>query len=261
MIWGGSSWALFSQSLIGGKSLDLSDCYPLSLYECIRGRLPQLESLIISYLDRTVLNVFNDCPRLTRVSLSGAHSSIDLPVAQLTDLSLDEYATCWNYDDVGAYLRLIEECRALRTLYISCESDTSQEDASSPISLITHPTICKIDIFCMGFIDKLTLPRLQEVALPYSSLHALELLLHRSNCARTITNLNLFGISESRGSNGSHLLREVLSQTVNLRTLRLCLESFLSDGRSNLWAIAQTTEVVEALYKTAFLPRRSSFFA
>ncbi|KAF9025890.1 hypothetical protein BDZ89DRAFT_1179766 [Hymenopellis radicata] len=168
------------------QSLNLTEFDPPSLYQSLRGRLPQLESLIFYYDgdDRPVLHIFNDCPCLTRVSLLGNRAHVDLPVAQLTELCLKEGEDeCWwRVDDVGAYWHLIEECQSLQTLHISCLSDISDdEDYYSPLSMITHPNICKIDIDCMGLMDKLTLPRLQEAALA-----------HDYNCRAVIYSLHQF---------------------------------------------------------------------
>ncbi|KAF9035072.1 hypothetical protein BDZ89DRAFT_499279 [Hymenopellis radicata] len=89
------------------QSLNLTEFDPPSLYQSLRGRLPQLESLIFEYWgsDRPVLHIFNDCPRLTRVSLIGNRAHFDLPVAQLTELCLKEgKGECWwRVNDVGAY--------------------------------------------------------------------------------------------------------------------------------------------------------------
>ncbi|KAF9024318.1 hypothetical protein BDZ89DRAFT_1136088 [Hymenopellis radicata] len=83
------------------------------LYAPLRGRLPMLESLYLFltgefYIntpvdEQSVVTVFGDCPRLTKVVLTGTQL-VELPWAQIRELRLEDRCRIWS-DEACASLR------------------------------------------------------------------------------------------------------------------------------------------------------------
>ncbi|KAF9023468.1 hypothetical protein BDZ89DRAFT_1069817, partial [Hymenopellis radicata] len=221
------------------------------LYAPLCGRLPQLESLSLfsSYYPTPVAeaqpvhHAFRDCPRLTKVALTGKRCPIDLPYARITDLFID--------DDTG------------RPLSMRTRSDPSS--LSTPlVQPLIHSNLHKLTTGCGHLIDRLTLPHLEEAVLSkdldmeYANfLPSFDRLLRRSHCT-SLTKLHVIDLTLA-----DHLLISILSQTPNLTALYLRASMADDNDEPNRQATQEATEFIQALQVTpqqnvTFLPRVSS---
>ncbi|KAF9024344.1 hypothetical protein BDZ89DRAFT_124554 [Hymenopellis radicata] len=95
------------------------------LYAPLRGRLPMLESLYLFLsgefdIDRpvdeqSVLTVFNDCPRLAKVDLTGTQL-VQLPWAQIRELRLEDRCRIWVDEACRQFVGLVGRCPNLQVL-------------------------------------------------------------------------------------------------------------------------------------------------
>ncbi|KAF9031860.1 hypothetical protein BDZ89DRAFT_609477 [Hymenopellis radicata] len=245
------------------------------LYAPLRGRLPMLESLNLYLsgdleIDRPVeqqlvLTVFNECPRLTKVVLTGTQL-VQLPWAQIRELHLEDLCGVWVDEACRQFVSLVGRCPNLQ-VFQACDFEV--EENFSPPSTIC-PSIRVLDTAIDFVIDGLTLPRLQEVILTKdinnshaNTLRSFDRLLQRSS-SDNLTSLVIRDIPLHETISGAHSLYDILSQMTHLAVLDIrvsmkCLDRDAPDHQ----AMAQITNVLDALSVASedivtFLPCLSS---
>ncbi|KAF8908362.1 hypothetical protein CPB85DRAFT_1309915 [Mucidula mucida] len=224
------------------------------VYASLPIRLPRLESVVlhcsqlIDPREQSGLSVFQDCPRLTKLTLSGKITlDVKFPWHQITELNL----ICLKFDggeeERRACLRVIGQCPSLEIL-LTPYWDSKNDEAYIPISC---SNVYMLEVKSPSVIDALTLPSLREVgfhpepAMPhYDTLYAFQRLLIRSNCS-------------------NHTLHSLLSQTHSLTFLALVVNVQQLDDESDVSDQDQIVTTLEFLQvvstKTVtFLPLLSS---
>ncbi|KAF9014390.1 hypothetical protein BDZ89DRAFT_1076733 [Hymenopellis radicata] len=200
------------------------------LYAPLRGRLPQLASLTVTTFGEAVpVQIFEDCPLLTKVALSSC--AVTLPLSQIIELQLgiSPYAL-WYEGVTQASLMLIRQCPLLKVLCINIIHDENVQ------AVVTTPNVYKLETNSGPIIDNLVVPLLREAILsepsPNSTRsigHVLESfiqLLRRSDCTRTLTSLKIDHLSLGwYDPVGSCPLISILAQTTRLAVLELDLST------------------------------------
>ncbi|KAF9049399.1 hypothetical protein BDZ89DRAFT_711625 [Hymenopellis radicata] len=143
------------------------------LYAPLHTQLPRLESvgLYCAQLEtgeHSVVSVFKDCPRLTKVILGGGSTlSVEFPWHQITELDLSSVdlsgSSRESEDERRAYIRLIRQCPSLEILSTPFWDSRDDEDESA-YTPITCSNLCKLDATSVPAIDALTLPSLREAS-------------------------------------------------------------------------------------------------
>ncbi len=223
------------------------------LYAPIRGRLPQLGSLTLNTCveEENTVQLFEDCPLLTKVALSSG--AVSIPGAQIRELQIGigEYIS-WYEGMTRASLDLISQCPILEILRITINVD---EDVQAPI--ITTPNVYRFQTNSGPVMDKLVIPLLREAILsdplePTVShvLQSFKHLLCRSNCMRTLTSLKIVGLLLRRHHTISSCpLLSILVETTRLAILELDLsrDGFKDHG---VWETRHVAELMRALQVT-----------
>ncbi|KAF9024323.1 hypothetical protein BDZ89DRAFT_1162271 [Hymenopellis radicata] len=145
------------------------------LYAPLSGRLPQLESLSLHFPyeqppvaeAQPVIIAFRDCPRLTKVFITGKRRPIDLPYASITELHIEDYANPLLHEDCWPSIRLVGQCTSLEKLRVTGCRDPDHSSLSAPLipPLMIHSNLHKLATGCNHLIDHLTLPQLEEAVL------------------------------------------------------------------------------------------------
>ncbi|KAF9035041.1 hypothetical protein BDZ89DRAFT_1157863 [Hymenopellis radicata] len=260
------------------RSLDITEYHQdADILFSISGRLPQLESLSLHFPymhsgfvgsalvaeAQPVILAFRDCPRLTKVTLTGKQRPMDLPYARITALSIETEPLL--HEDCWTSIGLVGQCTSLEKLRITGCSDSDPSSLSTPlIPPLIHSNLHKLTTGCNHLIDHLTLPRLEEAVLcnelyrTYGNiLPSFGRLLHRSHCT-SLTKLDIADLTLA-----DHLLVSILSQTPSLTTLQLRASMADDNDEPNRQAMQEVTEFIQALQVTpqqnvTFLPRVSS---
>ncbi|KAF8908307.1 hypothetical protein CPB85DRAFT_1253986 [Mucidula mucida] len=247
-----------------------------TLYAPLLGRLPQLESLSLHFSHfvdpdvvaegQPVILAFSDCPRLTRVVLTGKRRPINLKYASITDLYIEDDAEPLLQEDCWANIRFMGQCTSLEKLRIMGCWYPDHSSSSAPLiqPLMVHSDLHKLTTGCGHLIDRLTLPQLEAVVLfkeldrEYANfLPSFDRLLRRSHCT-SLTNLSLVDLVLA-----DHLLISVLSQTPSLISLYLHASMADDNDEPNRQAMQEVTEFIQGLQvtpkqNTTFLPRLAS---
>ncbi|KAF8997536.1 hypothetical protein BDZ89DRAFT_772505 [Hymenopellis radicata] len=245
-------------------------------YAPLRGRLPMLESLNLflsgefdtdSPVDeQSVLTVFDDCPRLTKVVLTGTQL-VELPWAQIRELRLEDICRIWVEEACRQFVSLVGRCANLQVL----QARAFEVEENPPPSSTICPSMRVLDMAIDYVIDRLTLPRLQEVILskdahnPHTdTLRSFHRLLQRSECASNITSLQIRDIPLYGTHHSAHDFYAILSEMTHLVVLDIqgsmkCVDYESADNM----AMEQITKVLGALSVASqdivtFLPRLSS---
>ncbi|KAF9026761.1 hypothetical protein BDZ89DRAFT_1067427 [Hymenopellis radicata] len=210
-------------------------------------------------------SVFNDCPRLTKLSLGESPPVVEFPWDQITELDLSGMDR--EGDDLRACMHLIGLCTSLETLsvpYWYLEDD----EAESPYTPTTCSNVRKLDTMSVRVIDALTLPCLREASLHpnpdmahYDVLYLFKQLLIRSNALSALTSLSLASVPLAASSDRT--LHSLLSQTRSLTFLDLVVSLQEFDNQTGVNDREQIAAIVESLKvirrKTVtFLPLLSS---
>ncbi|KAF8915173.1 hypothetical protein CPB85DRAFT_438975 [Mucidula mucida] len=186
------------------------------LYASLYHRLPRLESLSLHCaLPELAVSVFKDCPRLTKLALSGsAPLGVEsFPWHQITKLDLSgmefNEETC---------IRLIDE---------DDEDEDEDEVAYTPI---TCSNMTKLTTTSAHIVDVLTIPHLHEIdihpistASHFDTLDPYKRSFTRSSCFSTLTSLSLNGVPHA--SSPAQSILSILSQMHHLTSLYLGLFS------------------------------------
>ncbi|KAF9023487.1 hypothetical protein BDZ89DRAFT_1069857 [Hymenopellis radicata] len=247
------------------------------LYAPLRGRLPMLESLNLGLCgdfhipmpveQRSVVTVFNDCLRLTKVVLTGTRP-VQLPWGQIRELRLEDNCQLWVVEARRQFVSLIGRCPNLQVLQACCDFEFGE---NPPPSSTICPSIRVLDTAIDFVMDRLTLPHLQEVILSFSkdldnshasTLRSFHRLLQRSRC--NLTSLQIRDIPLHHTDDSAHDLYAILSQMAHLAVLdiRVSMKRFDRD-EADPQAMAQITKVLDALSVASpdiitFLPCLSS---
>ncbi|KAF9023475.1 hypothetical protein BDZ89DRAFT_156475 [Hymenopellis radicata] len=213
------------------RDADLSE-YDMNsdiLYAPLRGRLPMLESLnlfLSGDIDRpvdeqSVLTVFNDCPRLTKVVLTGRRL-VQLPWAQIRELCLEDICQVWVDDACRQFVSLVGHCLNLQVLQAR---GFEVEDDPPPSSTI-FPSIRVLDTAIDFVIDRFTAPHLREVILSKDvnnshtyTLRSFHRLLQRSECASNLTSLQIRDIPLYCTHHSADDFSAILSEMTHLAVL------------------------------------------
>ncbi|KAF9023494.1 hypothetical protein BDZ89DRAFT_1162711 [Hymenopellis radicata] len=201
---------------------DDSGCWNM-LYAALHNRLPRLESLAL-YVPQlelekhSAVSVFENCPRLTKLSLGGV---VKLPWDQITELDLSPMGPVDSEEERRECIRLIGRCPSLETLSMP---EWGSEDDESVYTAITCSNMRKLDATSVPVINALTLPCLREVffrpepATADYALSSFKQLLIRSNCITALTSLSLANVPLA-ASPADCTLHSILSQTHSLAIL------------------------------------------
>ncbi len=197
-------WREFVLSDLAG-SLD-------TLYASFPTRLPRLEAVSLDCVPPPGLHgysvlesAFDDCPRLTKLSLGEGMLGVVFPWDQITELDLCPMDQDIDFDDEEEeegprkWMSLIGRCPSLEILSMP-EWDFDDGENGPTYTPITCSKMSKLDIMSVPVINALTLPLLREVylhpdlRLADDSLYSLKQLLVRSNCMNGLTSLSLTSV-------------------------------------------------------------------
>ncbi|KAF9023467.1 hypothetical protein BDZ89DRAFT_156313 [Hymenopellis radicata] len=246
------------------------------LYAPLRGRLPMLESLYLFltgefYIntpvdEQSVVTVFGDCPRLTKVVLTGTQL-VELPWAQIRELRLEDRCRIWSDEACRQFVSLVGRCLNLQVL----QARLFEVEEDPPSSSTICPSIRVLDTAIDFVIDRLTVPRLQEAILskdannPHANtLRSFHRLLQRSECASNLTSLQIRDIPLYCTHHSAHDFSAILSEMTHLAVLDIQVSmKRLDHDLADFLAVDQITKVLDALSVASqdivtFLPHLSS---
>ncbi|KAF9035430.1 hypothetical protein BDZ89DRAFT_1062216 [Hymenopellis radicata] len=239
------------------------------LYASLHNRLPRLEAVALDCTpleleEHSVVSVFKDCPRLTKLTLGRGMLGVEFPWDQITELDLSGMDCDDDEEERRACMHLIGQCPSLEILSTPYWDPDDDDDSVS--ARITCSNVRKLDAISVPVT--LTLPLLREASLhpelsmaPYNHLYSFKQLLIRSNCLSALTSLSLASVPLAVSMH--HTLLSLLSQTHSLAFLNLSIsmKDFTDqtdvDNREQIVTILKSLEVIPAKTVT-FLPLLSS---
>lgn len=203
----------------------------------VRGRLQSLRDLTL-WTESSILDIFEDCPKLRTVSLSGppiSHSA-KLPWSQLTSLRIHKGRS-------DEFIAILRESPKLETLAILCRV----KPASVP-TILVHTSLNHLEVSGGGqLLRSLQLPALQYVSIRapittetsrchYRSLPDLMGLIQRSGCELRVLALRDVVMDDN--------LQIALQAVPSLAELSITISEFTADDDECLSGIVSASSPV-----------------